>query len=139
MQNRNNFNSIDMSIQNKNRYDMYNSNDSNDDIYNNDHSNEFDNKTDKIFDNKSDEMLKRDYNAALNAHNYLNNTNINGENLKKDFKNGDEKKKKTLRNCKELQWRLVASKEGIKMRESLLRESSQKNLPQMSRAQGISM
>ena len=67
------------------------------------------------------------------------NANKNEENLKKDLKSGGENKKKTLRNCKELQWRLVASKEGIKMRESLLRESSQKNLPQMSRAQGISM
>ena len=111
-----------------------------------DNNNYYDNNYHDEFDDEKSRILKSDYNAALNAHNYLNNTNMNKNSIMNDNINSNNNEinnsssnynnNSNINKGKALQWRLVASKEGLKMRESLRRESSQKNLPQMSRAQG---
>jgi hypothetical protein len=69
-------------------------------------------------------------------HDKMNNNNDNGDNgdnlISSSIASEMKYKRMKSQKAKSLQWRLVASKESAKMKESLSRESSQKNLPQIN-------
>jgi hypothetical protein len=70
---------------------------------------------------------------SSDPHNKINKNNDNGDNLISSSIASEMKYKRIKsQKAKSLQWRLVASKESAKMKESLSRESSQKNLPQIN-------
>jgi hypothetical protein len=70
---------------------------------------------------------------GCDPHNKINKNNDNDDNLISSSIASEMKYKRIKsQKAKSLQWRLVASKESAKMKESLSRESSQKNLPQIN-------
>jgi hypothetical protein len=109
---------------------------------NNDNNNDNVRKSNKI-NNVSNFGVFYEIDTNNNNINNNNNNNNNSNNNNNHHNSGSnsisnsmasEMKYKRMKNqkAKSLQWRLVASKESAKMKESLSRESSQRNLPQIN-------